>query len=96
MAKRTSSTPPALLRLNQAASLTNLSRRTLQRAIRRGELQAYRLGGAVVLTPTELQRWVREQARPFTGSDPLEITLRDEGLDPLALRPWTAADGRPR
>ena len=51
---------PRFVSLNQAAILTQLSTRTLRRAIKAQRLLAHRVGRRVRIEVIELERWVRE------------------------------------
>ena len=50
-----------LLTLSEAATLLQVSTRTLQRMIRNGELPAFKVGGQWRLRETQLRRWVENR-----------------------------------
>jgi excisionase family DNA binding protein len=55
--------------LRQASSITQLSTRTLRRAITKGHLHAHRIGRLIRIELAELERWVKAdgQAAPAHG-----------------------------
>ena len=50
-----------LLTLSEAASLLQVSTRTLQRMIRKGELPAFKVGGQWRLREAQLKQWVENR-----------------------------------
>ena len=50
-----------LLTLSEAATLLQVSTRTLQRMIRNGELPAFKVGGQWRLRETQLRPWVENR-----------------------------------
>ena len=50
-----------LLTLTEAATLLQVSTRTLQRMIRNGKLPAFKVGGQWRLRETQLRQWVEER-----------------------------------
>ncbi|MDR1806454.1 MAG: helix-turn-helix domain-containing protein [Propionibacteriaceae bacterium] len=48
--------------LDQVAEDLNLCRKTLDRAIARGELRAYKIGRAVRLRPHDVDKWIENYA----------------------------------
>jgi excisionase family DNA binding protein len=50
-----------LLTLSEAANLLQVSTRTLQRMIRKGELPAFKVGGQWRLRETQLRQWVESR-----------------------------------
>jgi len=67
---------PRFVSLNQAAILTQLSTRTLRRAIKAQRLHAHRVGRQIRIEVNELERWIRAngsagvptQLRPDSGT----------------------------
>ena len=51
--------PQSLLRTTEAAQILKISRRTLQRLIKRGELPVIRIGGQIRIDPADLDRFIR-------------------------------------
>ena len=51
----------SLLTLSEAANLLQVSTRTLQRMIRKGELPAFKVGGQWRLRETQLRQWVESR-----------------------------------
>jgi len=54
-----------LLTLSEAATLLQVSTRTLQRMIRNGELPAFKVGGQWRLRETQLRQWVENRETPL-------------------------------
>ena len=54
-----------LLTLSEAATLLQVSTRTLQRMIRNGELPAFKVGGQWRLRETQLRQWVENREAPL-------------------------------
>ncbi len=50
-----------LLTLSEAATLLQVSTRTLQRMIRNGKLPAFKVGGQWRLRETQLRQWVEDK-----------------------------------
>jgi excisionase family DNA binding protein len=50
-----------LLTLTEAATLLQVSTRTLQRMIRNGKLPAFKVGGQWRLRETQLRQWVEDR-----------------------------------
>jgi excisionase family DNA binding protein len=50
-----------LLTLSEAANLLQISTRTLQRMIRKGELPAFKVGGQWRVRETQLRQWVESR-----------------------------------
>jgi excisionase family DNA binding protein len=50
-----------LLTLDEAAALLQVSKRTLQRMIKTGELPAFKVGGQWRLRETQLRQWVENR-----------------------------------
>ena len=50
-----------LLTLTEAATLLQVSTRTLQRMIRNGKLPAFKVGGQLRLRETQLRQWVEDR-----------------------------------
>ena len=50
-----------LLTLTEAATLLQVSTRTLQRMIRNGKLPAFKVGGQWRLRETQLRQWVEDK-----------------------------------
>ncbi|MCG5054634.1 MAG: helix-turn-helix domain-containing protein [Myxococcales bacterium] len=67
----TPATLPRLLPLDEVARLTNVSRSWWYQAVRRGEIDAVRIGRRVLVAETVLSRWVESRstagAQPETG-----------------------------
>ena len=53
--------PTRLLRIDDAARRLNVSKATVYRLIKRGQLPAVRVGGQIRLDPAELERYVYEE-----------------------------------
>ena len=51
----------SLLTLSEAANLLQVSTRTLQRMIRKGELPAFKVGGQWRLREAQLRQWVESR-----------------------------------
>jgi len=54
-----------LLTLTEAATLLQVSTRTLQRMIRNGKLPAFKVGGQWRLRETQLRQWVENRETPL-------------------------------
>jgi len=54
----TSSHPPRLLKVSEAAEIQNTSIKTVYRRIQTGELPAYRDGGILRVHPDDLARYI--------------------------------------
>ena len=57
----TSSHPPRLLTVSEAAEILNTSVKTVYRRLRTGELPAYRDGGILRIHPDDLARYIAER-----------------------------------
>jgi excisionase family DNA binding protein len=65
-----------LLTLSEAASLLQVSTRTLQRMIRGGQLPAFKVGGQWRLRETQLRQWV--ESREIAPAKAEQRTARHE------------------
>ena len=63
-----------LLTLSEAASLLQVSTRTLQRMIRNGHLPAFKVGGQWRVRETQLRQWVEN--RENSAGEPDKETRR--------------------
>jgi excisionase family DNA binding protein len=68
--------PPALLSPKETAIVAGVSPSTVQRALKRGELQASRVGGRVIITRQSLFAWLGATVEPLAGILPLENWLK--------------------
>ncbi len=57
-----------LLRLDAAAARLSISRATLYRMIQRGEIPIVRIGSAVGIPVSALERWLAAQSASFGGT----------------------------
>jgi len=69
---------PRYLSLAQASALTNLSIRTLRRAIDAGRLGAHRLGRLVRIELAELRRWVEADGAAVGSASPRSAHSENE------------------
>jgi excisionase family DNA binding protein len=58
-----------LLTLSEAASLLQVSTRTLQRMIRSGQLPAFKVGGQWRVRETQLRQWVENRENSAVEPD---------------------------
>jgi excisionase family DNA binding protein len=72
-----------LLTLNEAASILKISKRTLHRMIKNGQIPATKIGGQWRILESRFEEWVQEEAsRPFVrlfsspGSE-VEVYVKD-------------------
>ncbi len=54
--------PPLLIRVDEAARLTQMGRSTLHKMIAAGELPCVRFGRAVRIRRADLEQWISERA----------------------------------
>ena len=54
---------PRYISLDQASSYTQLSTKTLRRAIKAGRLQCHRIGRRIRIELVELERWIRANGK---------------------------------
>ena len=50
-----------LLTVEALSTLASLSPKTLYKAVKRGSLPAYRIGGSIRLEPSEIVAWLRSR-----------------------------------
>ncbi len=68
---------PLLLRAEEAAKLLSLSRSTVFQMIATGELPCVRVGRAVRVSRSGLERWVRDRSgEPAPFQEPKNLTRR--------------------
>jgi excisionase family DNA binding protein len=83
---------PEWLTLDQAAARVQLSARTLRRAIQRGDLRAYRVGGRIWrLRPADVDAYIEAQLEPVEFIQKNEE--RDRLAGPRALKNCPAVEG---
>ena len=62
---------PELLTVREAAQQYNLGERTLYRLVERSELPHHRIGTAIRIKPTDLLRYLEDQAQPQAALESL-------------------------
>jgi excisionase family DNA binding protein len=75
---------PQYVSLARASTITNLSIRTLRRAIANERLRAHRVGRLVRIDVSELQRWIESNASdapPASVQPPLQPSRGQPGAD---------------
>ena len=71
---RTEQLEPRFISLDQAARVTQLSTRTLRRAIEASRLQCHRVGRRIRIDVVELERWIRANGNAAAVSTGQDVT----------------------
>lgn len=62
------------LTLADAVEIVPVAQITLRRAIKRGDLTAYRIGGKLLIRPDDLDRWIQAHREPAPMPRPKRTT----------------------
>lgn len=68
---------PRFISLEQASTITQLSTRTLRRAIAAGRLQCHRVGRRIRIELVELERWVRANGNAAEARSSFDRAMPD-------------------